>query len=135
MRKLGFTSRWIHLLISCVRTVCYSVLINGQPHCNIVPTRGIRQGDPLCPYFFIICAETMCSMLQHSARIGDIMGVSSSHRGPIIHHLLFADDNLLFCRANLREWRSIQVLLDSYKVASVQQLNHGKTSVFFQSKY
>jgi hypothetical protein len=130
-RKLGFASRWIHLLMSCVRTVSYSVLINGQPHGNIVPTRGIRQGDPLSPYFFIICAEALSSMIQRSARIEDITGVSSSHRGPIIHHLLFADDSLLFCRANLREWRSIQALLDSYEIASGKQLNRRRTSVFF----
>jgi len=63
MRKLGFANRWVDLMMSCVRTVTYSILINGQPHGHIVPTRGIRQGDPLSLYFFIICAEVMSSML------------------------------------------------------------------------
>lgn len=50
MRRLGFDERWIHLVMSCVRSVQYSVVVNGNPVGNIHPTRGIRQGDPISPY-------------------------------------------------------------------------------------
>lgn len=68
MRKLGFAEQWIQILMSCVSTISYSILINGQLHGNITPSRGIRQGDPLSPYFFIICAEAMSSLIQKEAR-------------------------------------------------------------------
>jgi hypothetical protein len=61
--KMGFARRWVDLLMVCVRTVTYSILINGQPHGRIVPSRGIRQGDPLSPYFFILCAEGLSTLL------------------------------------------------------------------------
>jgi hypothetical protein len=59
MQKLGFDARWIHMLMTCVRMVSYSVLINGQPFGNIIPSRGIRQGDPLSSYFFILCVKVL----------------------------------------------------------------------------
>jgi hypothetical protein len=82
--------------MSCIRTVTYSILINGQPHGLITPTRGLRQGDPLSPYLFILCAEVLSSLLQHSSKEGLISGVSLSRGGTRIHHLFFADDSLLF---------------------------------------
>ena len=52
MAKMGFASWWIHLIMSCVRTVSYSMVLNGK-HCGkIVPSRGLRQGDPLSPTYF-----------------------------------------------------------------------------------
>jgi hypothetical protein len=52
MRRLGFDERWIHLVMSCVRSVQYSIVVNGNPVGNIHPTRGIQQGDPISPYLF-----------------------------------------------------------------------------------
>jgi hypothetical protein len=63
MEKLGFSQRWISLVMVCVRTVSYAVVVNSQAVGNIQPKRGIRQGDPLSPYLFIICAEALSGLL------------------------------------------------------------------------
>jgi hypothetical protein len=123
MRKLGFANRWVRLLMTCVRIVTYAILINGQPHGHIVPSRGIRQGDPLSPYLFIICAEALSSMLNHAVGLGKISGVPICRGGTRINHLFFADDSLLFGRANLEEWRQIKDILDVYERASGQKVN------------
>lgn len=75
MRRLGFHDRWVDLIMVCVQTVTYSVLINGVPHGHIKPTRGIRQGDPLSPYLFILCAEGLSNILREDEREGKITGL------------------------------------------------------------
>jgi hypothetical protein len=62
----------------CVRTVSYAVVVNGQPVGHIQPERGIRQGDPLSPYLFIICAEVLSSLLLQAERSGSFTGVPTS---------------------------------------------------------
>ncbi|XP_042969115.1 uncharacterized protein LOC122301804 [Carya illinoinensis] len=133
MRKLGFGERWIRLVMVCVTSVTYSVLVNGQPCCTIKPSRGIRQGDPISPYLFILCAEGFSSLVDMGERRGDISGVAVTRGGIRVNHLLFADDSVIFGRAKLSEWFKIQDLLSIYERASRQSLNRQKTTIFFSS--
>lgn len=57
MKQMGFNDRWVALIMECVTTVSYSLLVNEEPQGNIKPNRGIRQGDPLSPYLFLLCSE------------------------------------------------------------------------------
>jgi hypothetical protein len=130
LHKIGFANRWVQLLMSCVRTVSYSVLINGRPFGNITHSRGLRQGDPLSPYFFILCAEGLSTGINKMERAGGISGLPLIRGGRRLTHLFFANDSLLFCKADTVEWYCIQKVLGDYEKALVQKLNKGKTSLF-----
>jgi hypothetical protein len=118
MKKMWFADRWIKLLMSYVRLVSYSILINGQPHRPIEPSRGVQQGDPLSPYFFIFCAEAMRSLLHQTERECVLSGILISRGSSTTNHLFLVDDSLLFCRSNLRECKKIKEVLNCYEAAS-----------------
>lgn len=62
-------------MMMCISTITYSVLINGEAKGNIVPSRGLRQGDPISPYLFLLCAEGLSAMLRKEEEQGNIQGI------------------------------------------------------------
>ena len=82
MEKMGFGEKWVKLIIECISTVSYSILVNGEPKGDIKPSRGIRQGDPLSPYLFPLCLKGLNRMLQAAAREDEIKGFSLCRNGP-----------------------------------------------------
>ena len=131
MDRMGFHPKWVSLMMECITTVSYSILVNGEPHGFIKPSRGLRQGDPLSPYLFLFCAEGFHSLIQREKLAGKLQGVSISRGGPKITHLFFTDDSLLFCKATTQDVTRIQHILNEYEMASGQQINRLKTTIFF----
>ena len=135
MRTMGFPRRWRMLIMKCVRSVTYSVMINGQQCGYIKPSRGIRQGDPLSPYLFLLCAEGLSGLLNKAKEEKMIKGVSAARNGPQVTHLFFVDDSLLFCQAKRAECLEILRILQLYERSSGQKVNMEKVRDFFQLKY
>ncbi|XP_019168841.1 PREDICTED: uncharacterized protein LOC109164747 [Ipomoea nil] len=128
---LGFDAKWIQLIMMCIQAVQYRVLVNGRPTEVIVPSRGLRQGDPLSPYLFNICAERLSLLLQDSQAKGRIHGCRVARGAPPISHLFFVDDSLLFFKANLQETQEVKRCLSVYETFSGQAVNFHKSSVSF----
>ena len=84
--------------------------------------------------FFFLCSEGLNRLIQKVVGDETIRGFSLCKNGPRITHFFFADDSLLFCRANLDELNIFQGLLSLYEKSSEQQINREKTTLFF-SKY
>ena len=135
LRKLlltmGFDGRWVNLIMDCVSSVSYSFIINGGVCGDVIPTRGLRQGDPLSPYLFILVADAFSKMLQKKVQERKIHGAKASRSGPEISHLFFADDSLLFTRASPQECIVIVDILNKYELASGQKINYEKSEVSF----
>ncbi|XP_027156321.1 uncharacterized protein LOC113757111 [Coffea eugenioides] len=131
MNKMGFNDRWRRWIMECMSTVNYSFTINGQTREYVTPQRGIRQGDPLSPYLFLLCSEGLSSLLHTATEEKRIMGLKISRLGPTVSHLFFADDSLIFCKADPKNAAELRRILQVYEKGTGQMVNLEKSSVFF----
>ena len=81
--------------------------INGKLKGHIIPSRGIRLGNPLSPYIFLLCAEGLLALIQQVMGSGQMEGIVVCCRGPKLSHLFFANDSLIFCKASIAECESL----------------------------
>ena len=109
MERLGFSSRWVNLVMKCITLVSYLVIINGTACGNIVPTRGLRQGDPLSLILFLICTERLSALINEATQNQVLTGISICRGCPRVTHLLFVDDSILFYKASARNMRMLRV--------------------------
>ena len=133
MRKLGFAERCISLLMECICTVQYSVLIDGVPKGYINPTRGIRQGDPLSPYVFLLCAEGLSALFQQASALGISKGFNHVVvvLGCRIYFLLMTAYYL--GKLIISECSKILEILNLYEGSSGQKINREKKAIYFSS--
>ena len=131
MLKLGFRESFVTLILRCVNSVCFSVKLNGHLSEVFKPSRGIRQGDPISPYLFLLCSEGLSCLLKTVCPMHLSRGVRVGVHAPWILHLLFADDCLVFAEASLRGASRLQEILNTYGRGSGQLVNRDKSSVFF----
>ena len=131
MTKMGFHCKWRNWIMECVRIVTYSFSINGDVKEYVIPGRGIRQGDPLSPYLFLLCSEGFSSLLRQAAGNKRISGMRICRQGPSLTHLFFADDSLIFCKANEQQAIELMRVLQVYAAASGQLINLDKSSILF----
>ncbi|KAL2247317.1 UNVERIFIED_CONTAM: hypothetical protein Sindi_2584000 [Sesamum indicum] len=127
IRKAYDSVEWDFLVAECVTTPSFSVGLNGKPHGFFSGARGLRQGDPLSPYLFVLVMEVL--HLGYLQMI-DQDGLFSFHwkcDSARIFQLGFADDLLLFCRADMDSIEVLKRGLDRFAVWSGLRLNVQKS--------
>lgn len=125
--RLGFHPKWIRNVIFIVRSVMYEVKYNDQVTDLLLPGRGLRQGDPLSPYLFIICTEWLSWRITQNETQGHFGRIKICRGAPSITYLFFANDSLLFFKTNQRSIQTIKHVLSDYEIISGQQINYNKS--------
>ncbi|KAH9770621.1 reverse transcriptase domain-containing protein [Citrus sinensis] len=121
----------VQLIISCITTVQMNVLWEEELTDDISLSRGVRQGDPLSPYIFVLCIERLSHGIYESIHQNRWRPIRLSRSGPPLSHLFFADDLLLLAEASNDQAQFITEVLDSFCLSSGAKVNKTKTQVFF----
>lgn len=129
--KFGFDSKFKLLIFQCVSSLRVRMLLNGSIFGNIPVERGIKQGDPLSPFLFVIFLEVLSRMINKMENEGDIQGIKVTRIAPSITHLFFADDILIFCKASPIQASKALSCLENFCEWTDQSFNLTKSSCFF----
>ena len=131
LKLFNFPDQLISLIMSCITTTSISILFNGSALDAFQPSRGLRQGDPLSPYLFILCMEVLGALFEGKCQEKLWNPIKASQGGPIFYHVFFADDLMLFDKANRKNCVAIKEILDSFCELSRQNISGEKSRVFF----
>ncbi|KAL9688307.1 hypothetical protein QQ045_032728 [Rhodiola kirilowii] len=127
--RFDFAVSWVSMILKYVSTVRYAICINGNITPSFAPERGLRQGDPLSPYLFILCSEWLSYSLSNLQMERNIEGIKISRGAPLVTHLMFADDCLLLFKVSDSTADSMSSLLRNYERISGQIVNHNKSEL------
>uniref|UniRef100_A0A803Q5Q8 Reverse transcriptase domain-containing protein n=1 Tax=Cannabis sativa TaxID=3483 RepID=A0A803Q5Q8_CANSA len=133
LTRMGFADKWVRLIFGCLASVKYQIVSSGRTMGPIVPSRGLREGDPISPYLFLVCTEAFSVLIRKYEERKWLHGCKVANGAPSISHMLFADDSFLYCKATREEVNRVQQLLDSFATATGQHVNFGKSFVFFST--
>ena len=130
LTRLGFHSKWIGWVMEYISTMSYYVLINGSPKGKIYPSRGIRQGDLLSPYIFIICVEFLGrESVKQVEKPKNHIGIPTHRSGPKVPFLMFVDDCIIFAKASQNACNNINRILQNFCALSGQLVNFRKSII------
>ncbi|KAK2378521.1 hypothetical protein QL285_066416 [Trifolium repens] len=129
----GFPAITIKLIMHCVTSSSLSLIWNGKRQPNFSPTRGLRQGDPLSPYLFVICMEKLSLAISESVRNNNWKPVQVSKNGPCFSHLFFADDVLLFSKATCTQGRLMADIFNKFSNVSGLKISCSKSRALFSN--
>ena len=114
-----------------VSTPFFSILLNGTLTSPFQSSRGLKQGDPLSPFLFILMAEGLSRLLQSKVECGELRGIWLADSLEAQTHQQFVDDTMLMGHPSVQEARSFKSYLNLFAKASGLAINQAKSQVFF----
>ncbi|XP_057734722.1 uncharacterized mitochondrial protein AtMg01250-like [Arachis stenosperma] len=126
---MGFSWQWRSWVKECIGTASMLILINGLPSKPFKMERGLRQGDPLSPFLFVLVVDVLHRMIGEAVRNQRILPLLIGKDNIELSHLQFADDTILFCPPEEETIRNYASLLRCFEMTSRLSINFDKSSL------
>ena len=134
MKVMGFADKWRMWIKACVSTAHISILVNGEPCKPFKMGRGLRQGDPISPFLFVLMAEVLNKLLSKATAEGLFHGIHAGSSNVSVTHLQFVDDTLIFCEPKVEHLRNIKWVLYIFRKFSGLAVNYAKSGLIVLGK-
>ncbi|PNX84361.1 ribonuclease H [Trifolium pratense] len=131
LMEIKFPEALINVIMHAVTIVMTNVKWNGAKSTYFKPQRGIRQGDPISPYLFVLCMDKLSHLILHAVSEGKWHGIKAGRNGPIVSHVMFTDNLMLFGEARERKMHCVINIMDQFCHMSGQEVSKDKTSLIF----
>ncbi|KAL7593363.1 hypothetical protein Lser_V15G33806 [Lactuca serriola] len=130
LEQMNFGTKWWSWIHGCPSSARISVLINGAATSEFSMERGIRQGDPLSPFLFIIVAEGLHIAMEEGKEIGIFEGIKLPSQGPSLSHLQYADDVIFLGSWSIENAKNLIRILRCFELASGLKINMLKSKIY-----
>jgi hypothetical protein len=127
LRKFGFGEKWIDWIRACVFAGNLSVLVNGSPTTEINIQIGLKQGDLLAPFLFLLVAEGFAGLMRSAVDKNLFKGFLVGSEGLEVSHLQYADDTLCIGEASMENLWTLKAILRGFELASGLKVNFWKS--------
>ncbi|GJZ62551.1 reverse transcriptase domain-containing protein [Tanacetum coccineum] len=127
----GFHDTMIKWIMACISSTSYSINVNGELHGYFKGKRGLRQGDPISPYLFIVVMEILTLMLKRRVRESGDFGYHNRCSKQKIINICFVDYLIMFSRGDIQSAKILIEALEEFKCASGLVPSILKSTIFF----
>ena len=131
LSAFGFDHNWVRWVMALVTSSSFSILVNGSPSEVFSPSRGLRQGDPLFPFLFILMMEALGRSIKQAKAVGKIKGLLLSENGQALTHQQLVDDTMLQGIPIFKEATTYKQILNAFAMAIGMEVNLSKSKIFF----
>lgn len=132
LQKFGISRKFIDWISMCITCPKFSIMVNGSAYGYIEGKRGIRHGCPLSPYLFLLVMEVFNSLMLRQVQLG-FLSLHPRCKDPVVTHLFFANDLLVFMKGNVQYARSLANTFTTFSNRTGLVVNNTKINIFMSS--
>ncbi|XP_021986079.1 uncharacterized protein LOC110882343 [Helianthus annuus] len=130
LNQMGFPSIWCKWVKGVLVSARSSVLVNGSPTFEFQCQKGLRQGDPLNPFLFLVVIEALSCLVSKACSVGRFKGVKLPNEGPVVSNLFYADDALIMGEWEKENILTVARILRVFYACSGLKININKSNIF-----